>query len=100
TDLQNTLGGMNGGVNLIPAEYSVFGPTPPAMNRQSNLSASTIANAGAAGKFLLKLESTVSQVNYFYLAASGTDWTMKLKPGKKYILSFWAQADAARAMSL
>ena len=100
TDLQNTLGGMNGGVNLIPAEYSVFGPTPPAMNRQSNLSASTIANAGATGKFLLKLESTVSQVNYFYLAASGTDWTMKLKPGKKYILSFWAQADAARAMSL
>jgi len=100
TDLQNTLGGMNGGVNLIPAEYSVFGPTPPAMNRQSNLSASTIANAGAAGKFLLKLESTVSQANYFYLAASGTDWTMKLKPGKKYILSFWAQADAARAMSL
>ncbi|UJW25228.1 phage tail tip fiber protein [Pseudomonas juntendi] len=100
TDLQNTLGGMNGGVNLIPAEYSVFGSTPPAMNRQSNLSASTIANAGATGKFLLKLESTVSQVNYFYLAASGTDWTMKLKPGKKYILSFWAQADAARAMSL
>ncbi|MGW7232876.1 phage tail tip fiber protein [Pseudomonas fulva] len=100
TDLQNTLGSVGGAVNLVPAEYSVFGATPPAMNKQASLNASSVASADAVGKYLLKLDSTVSQVNYFYLAASGTDWTMKLKPGKKYILSFWVQADAARAMSL
>lgn len=99
-DLKNTLGAMNGGVNLIPAEYSVFGATSPAINKQANMTVSTVANATAAGKYLLKLESTVPQVNYFYLASGGADWTMKLKPGKKYILSFWVQADAARAMSL
>ncbi|MGI9564482.1 phage tail tip fiber protein [Pseudomonas fulva] len=100
TDLQNTLGSVGGAVNLVPAEYSVFGATPPAMNKQASLNASSVTSADAVGKYLLKLDSTVSQVNYFYLAASGTDWTMKLKPGKKYILSFWVQADAARAMSL
>lgn len=99
-DLKNTLGAMNGGVNLIPAEYTVFGATSPAINKQANMTVSTVANATATGKYLLKLESTVSQVNYFYLASGGADWTMKLKPGKKYILSFWVQADAARAMSL
>lgn len=100
TVLANTISQINGGVNLVPTEYSIFGATPPSINRQGGMTLSTVANSSALGKYLMKLESATSQVNYFYLAANGTDWTMKLKPGKKYILSFWVQADAARVMSL
>lgn len=101
TNLNNVIDPLNSAVNLIPAEYSSFGDTPPAMNKQGGLVVTTEADNLAVGNYKLKIENTVaSQVGYFYLATGGGDWTMKVKPGKKYILSFWMQADAARVMSL
>lgn len=101
TSINNTLSGVNGVVNLIPAEYSSFGVKPPTMNLQNGLTSSTVANANAIGNYLLRLQNTISTtVAYFYLATGGADWNMKLKAGKSYILSFWVQADAARVMSL
>lgn len=99
TSLNNTVNGINGAVNLIPAEYAVYGSTNPTMNKQVNITMTTEANATAYNGYVLKMASTVSQSNYFYLSASSTDYPLKLKPSKSYILSFWVQADAARNMS-
>lgn len=101
TTLNNTVSGINGSVNLLPSMYTMFGEVAPTMYVQPGVFASTVANDKAIGKYQLKVQNTVAaNVGSFSLAAGQSDWNMKLKPGQKYIVSFWVQADAARTMSV
>jgi len=100
TSLTNSFNGINAAVNLMPAEFSVFGATAPTQHKQANVTITTEANTSAYGNYALRVVSTVSQSNYFYLTASSTDCPLKLKPTKNYIMSFWVQGDAARTSQL
>lgn len=100
TSLTNSFNGINAAVNLMPAEFSVFGATAPTQHRQTSVTITTEANTSAYGNYALRVASTVSQTNWFYLTATSTDCPLKLKPNKNYIISFWVQADAARTMTV
>jgi predicted phage tail protein len=101
TQLNNVVAGVNGAVNLVAAEFSVFGGTAPVLHRQStNMVLSLEANPSAIGRSYLRINATASAVNWFYLGLNDADWSMKLKPNKNYIVSFWAQSNVARTMSI
>lgn len=102
TTLNNVVAGINGAVNLVAAEFSVFGGSAaPALYRQAtSMVLSLEANPSAIGRSYLRMNCTASLVNWFYLGLDATDWSMKLKANKNYIVSFWTQSNIARTMSV
>ena len=101
TELKSTVDGIGGsGANLLPSEYTTFGAIAPAMSKAGATNVTTEALASATGGYLLKVDNTTAITGYLYLAASGTDYNMRLKPGAKYIVSFWARGSAAHSLGL
>ncbi|EKT4540325.1 DUF1983 domain-containing protein [Pseudomonas putida] len=103
TQLQSTVGGIGGaGTNLIPAEYSSFTETLPAIQRRNTTTVTAEGFSAAYGTHRLKVsDSTTDGNGYFCLYASNEMLNLRLKPSTKYIFSAWAQsATAARTARL
>lgn len=97
TSLTTTLGGIGAsGVNLLPAEYSVFSKTPPTL-AGSSYSADTVADSAALRGYALKFDwSTTSNAltAFFAKALNLGDANMGAKR-QKYIVSYYAKASVA-----
>ncbi len=81
------------GVNLLPAEYSVYNTTTPKFGG-SNFTTSSVADAAALRGYALKIDftstSTVTTA-FFAKGFNGPDANMSMKP-QKYIISYYAKA--------
>ncbi|WP_411566899.1 TipJ family phage tail tip protein [Pseudomonas alabamensis] len=97
TSLTTTLGGLGAsGVNLLPAEYSVFSKTPPTL-AGSSYNADTVADNAALRGYALKFDwSTASSAltAFFAKALNLGDANMGAKR-QKYIVSYYARASVA-----
>ncbi|MGE8045135.1 TipJ family phage tail tip protein [Pseudomonas monteilii] len=97
TTITTTLGGIGAsGVNLLPAEYSVFSKTPPTL-AGSSYSADTVADSAALRGYALKFDwSTTSNAltAFFAKALNLGDANMGAKR-QKYIVSYYARASVA-----
>ncbi|MBA1192864.1 host specificity protein, partial [Pseudomonas entomophila] len=84
------------GVNLLPAEYSVFGKTPPTL-AGSSYAATTVADSAALRGYALKFDwsTTSSALTAFFSKATNLgDANMGAKR-QKYIVSYYAKASVA-----
>ncbi|MBA1195006.1 hypothetical protein G7007_19455, partial [Pseudomonas entomophila] len=84
------------GVNLLPAEYSVFGKTPPTL-AGSSYTATTVADSAALRGYALKFDwsTTSSALTAFFSKATNLgDANMGAKR-QKYIVSYYAKASVA-----
>ncbi|MNJ28083.1 Carbohydrate binding domain protein [compost metagenome] len=103
TQLQSTVGGIGGaGTNLIPAEYSSFTETLPAIQKRNTTTVTAEAFSAAYGTHRLKVsDSTTDGNGYFCLYANNEMLNLRLKPSTKYIFSAWVQSGAtARTVRL
>ncbi|WP_296267483.1 TipJ family phage tail tip protein [Pseudomonas sp. UBA6562] len=92
TQLKNSIGGS--GVNLLPAEYSTFQKTLPAIDGSSyvaSLDSDAATFSGAALKFTWSSDSVALAA---FLAASRNVGNMGMKP-QKFIISYRARASVA-----
>ncbi len=98
--LSSQIGAVGGtGSNLIPAEYATFTAAIPSMHRASTLTLSSEQDAGAYSGYLLKADSPSGSA-WLYLAASATDYTLRLTAGRQYIFSAWAKGSAAHSVAV
>ncbi|WP_144938326.1 phage tail tip fiber protein [Pseudomonas alabamensis] len=97
TTITTTLGGIGAsGVNLLPAEYSVFSKTPPTL-AGSSYNADTVADSAALRGYALKFDwstTSVALTAFFAKALNLGDANMGAKR-QKYIISYYAKASVA-----
>ena len=99
TSLNTTLGSIGGnGTNLLPAEYSSFGPTLPSFYKGANTTLSTEVDSSSYSGSSLKIVATATGTNFFYLASAIADYNLRLVPNGKYIISFTAKADVDKTV--
>jgi predicted phage tail protein len=99
TQVQATLNGIGGsGVNLVPADYSVYGVTPPQMGLSTgSLVRSSAADALALKGYALKLDWTVASATINAVFAKSDNLAganIAFKP-QKYLVSYRAKASVA-----
>nr|WP_054890271.1 DUF1983 domain-containing protein [Pseudomonas sp. NBRC 111129] len=98
--LSSQIGAVGGtGSNLIPAEYAAFTVALPSMHKASTLTLSSEQDAAAYSGYLLKADSPSGSA-WLYLAASATDYTLRLTAGRQYIFSAWAKGSAAHGVAI
>ncbi|MFY1007854.1 TipJ family phage tail tip protein [Pseudomonas juntendi] len=98
--LSSQIGAVGGtGSNLIPAEYAAFTVALPSMHKASTLTLSSEQDAAAYSGYLLKADSPSGSA-WLYLAASATDYTLRLTAGRQYIFSAWAKGSAAHGVAV
>ncbi|MEW5607845.1 phage tail tip fiber protein [Pseudomonas juntendi] len=98
--LSSQIGAIGGtGSNLIPAEYAAFTVALPSMHKASTLTLSSEQDAAAYSGYLLKADSPSGSA-WLYLAASATDYTLRLTAGRQYIFSAWAKGSAAHGVAI
>jgi uncharacterized coiled-coil protein SlyX len=96
TSVQAAIGGLGAsGVNLLPAEYTVFGPSAP-VTTTGSFTVTTEADAATLRGYALRVESTNTTNTTVTLGpsltAAGCNMSFK---AQKYIVSFKARASVA-----
>ncbi|WP_416220990.1 phage tail tip fiber protein [Pseudomonas sp. RP23018S] len=100
TRIGSQVGAIGGtGSNLIPAEYSTFTDTLPAFRAQGGLGITAQADSTAYSGSLLKVDSS-SGSGWMWLAASPSDYNLRLVAGRQYIVSFWAKGSTAHIVAV
>ncbi|MDG9892203.1 hypothetical protein, partial [Pseudomonas juntendi] len=97
TNINTSLTGLGGGkANLLPAEYSVFGPTLPALSGTS-FTMSSVADLAALRGYALKLDWTSTSTSlavHFSTSVAAAGMNMAFR-NKRYIVSYYARASVA-----
>ncbi|MFI7857332.1 phage tail protein [Pseudomonas promysalinigenes] len=89
------------GSNLIPAEFTSFGPSAPSLYKLAAMQVTTESDSAAYSGYLLK--ATVSgsaATGFMYLASAIADYNLRLKPGANYTFSVWAKGSAAHVVGV
>ncbi|KAF4557090.1 DUF1983 domain-containing protein, partial [Pseudomonas sp. CES] len=97
TNINTSLVGLRGGkTNLLPAEYSVFGPTLPTLSGTS-FTMSSVADPAALRGYALKLDwtsTTTTLAVHFSTSVAAAGMNMAFR-NKRYIVSYYARASVA-----
>ncbi len=89
------------GSNLIPAEFTSFGPAAPSLYKLAAMQVTTEADSAAYSGFLLKANvSGSAATGFMYLASAIADYNLRLKPGASYTFSVWAKGSAAHVVGV
>ncbi|PYB87191.1 hypothetical protein DMX01_17960 [Pseudomonas fulva] len=89
------------GSNLIPAEFTTFGPTAPSLYKLAAMQVTTEADSAAYSGYLLKANvSGSAATGFMYLASAIADYNLRLKPGASYTFSVWAKGSAAHVVGV
>lgn len=100
TSLNNSLSVIGAsGVNLIPAEYSVFGPELPPMYLNGGIAVAAVADPATFKGYALQATTSSTATGSIVLlapsiTAASVNCNMSFK-NQKYIMSFWAKANVA-----
>ncbi len=89
------------GSNLIPAEFTSFGPAAPSLYKLAAMQVTTEADSAAYSGYLLKANvSGSAATGFMYLASAIADYNLRLKPGASYTFSVWAKGSAAHVVGV
>lgn len=103
TSLTNSVNAIGGnGSNLIPAEYTTFTATLPTFTKAADTitAVAAVADATSYSGYQLRVTAVTSTTAYVYLAASATDYPLRLRPSTKYVFSALARGSVAHNISV
>lgn len=101
TNLTASVNGIGGtGSNLMPAEYSTFTDTLPAIQKRGTTTVTAEAYTPAYQTHRLKVVDTEISAGYICLYENNNTLNLRLKPSQKYIFSCWAEVPVARNLAV